>query len=254
MSTDPYHAVQREIQTSLQAAQQLHASYIRIRSTAREDNEELTWARSELKATLETLEADLEDLEESVKIVESTDARMFGLDDAEVQRRRRYVSDVHKEIQNMKAEPSSSTLTQILRPTVTSSTQSGFASPHLERDDEGEDHQAAWAREEQQLMIREQDRAMDSIVGTLSTLAHQAGLMGQEIVEHNEQVFLTVDDIGTVLIYVIDRMLDDLEQGVDQTDSKLSDAMRKMRKFLRDSEERGSGWCIIYLANGGEIY
>lgn len=67
-----------------------------------------------MKATLETLEADLEDLEESVKyvsffdtlslliinrIVESTDARMFGLDDAEVQRRRRYVSDVHKEIQ-----------------------------------------------------------------------------------------------------------------------------------------------------------
>lgn len=98
-----------------------------------------------------------------------------------------------------------------------------------------------------QLMIREQDRAMDSIVGTLSTLAHQAGLMGQEIVEHNEQVFLTVDDIGTVLIYVIDRMLDDLEQGVDQTDSKLSDAMRKMRKFLRDSEERGSGWCIVIL-------
>jgi hypothetical protein len=37
-------------------------------------------------------------------------------------------------------------------------------------------------------MIQEQDRAMDSIAGTLSTLAQQAGLMGQEIVEHNEQV------------------------------------------------------------------
>jgi hypothetical protein len=31
--------------------------------------------------------------------VESTDARMFGLDDAEVQRRRRYVGDVRREIQ-----------------------------------------------------------------------------------------------------------------------------------------------------------
>lgn len=65
--------------------------------------------------TLAALEADLEDLEESVKyvsllyhqqrfsypdrMVESTDARMFGLDDAEVQRRRRYVGDVRKEIQ-----------------------------------------------------------------------------------------------------------------------------------------------------------
>ena len=48
MSTDPYHAVQREIQTSLQTAAQLHASYVRIQSTAREDSEELTWARREV--------------------------------------------------------------------------------------------------------------------------------------------------------------------------------------------------------------
>ena len=39
-----------------------------------------------------------------------------------------------------------------------------------------------------QMMIREQDRAIDSIAGTLSTLAQQAGLMGREIVEHNEFV------------------------------------------------------------------
>ena len=35
-------------------------------------------------------------------------------------------------------------------------------------------------------MILEQDRTMDSIAGTLSTLAQQAGLMGREIGEHNE--------------------------------------------------------------------
>lgn len=39
-------------------------------------------------------------------------------------------------------------------------------------------------------MIREQDRTIDSIAGTLSTLAQQAGLMGQEIVEHNEYFFV----------------------------------------------------------------
>lgn len=37
-----------------------------------------------------------------------------------------------------------------------------------------------------QQIMREQDRTIDSLVGTLSTLAQQAGLMGQEIVEHNE--------------------------------------------------------------------
>ena len=31
-------------------------------------------------------------------------------------------------------------------------------------------------------------------------------------------------------------MLDDLDRGVDRTDSKLSDAVRKMRKFVRETE------------------
>ena len=38
------------------------------------------------------------------------------------------------------------------------------------------------------MMIREQDQAIDSIAGTLNTLAQQAGLMGREIGEHNEFV------------------------------------------------------------------
>ncbi|KAJ7266962.1 t-SNARE [Mycena haematopus] len=220
MSVDPYHAVQREISNSLQAAAQLRASYLRIRNMVRGDNEELVWARNELKATLAALEADLEDLDESVKIVESTDARMFGLDDMEVQERRRYVVYVRKEIDNMRAEVTSSASRAASRP--------HSPLPYQERVPPAEDDQSAWALEEQQLMIQEQDRTMESIAGTLSTLAQQAGLMGQEIVEHNE-------------------LLDDLEQGVDRTDTKLSDAMQRMRKFLRQSEEKGSGWCIIFL-------
>lgn len=54
MSTDPYHAVQQEIQSSLQTASTLRASYLRIRSTAREDSEELVWARNEVGFTLAT--------------------------------------------------------------------------------------------------------------------------------------------------------------------------------------------------------
>jgi hypothetical protein len=62
-------------------------------------------------------------------------------------------------------------------------------------------------------------------------------------------------------------MLGDLEMGVDRTDSKLSEAMRRMRKFIRQTEgtpchivalqwlivfvfvtiETKSGWCIIIL-------
>ncbi|KAG7441844.1 uncharacterized protein BT62DRAFT_982664 [Guyanagaster necrorhizus] len=225
MSTDPYHAVQQEIQTSLQAATQLRASYIRIRNMKGEgeEGEELVWARNEFKAILAASEADLEDLEESVKIVESTDPRMFGLTHEEVTERRRYVEHARKEIQVCR--------TSLPAPRMRAGVSGGRPAPAYtpqQREDEVEDDQSAWAREEQQMMIREQDRTIDSIAGTLSNLAHQAGLMGQEIVEHTE-------------------LLTDLESGVDRTDSKLGNAMGRMKRFIRQSEERGSGWCIVVL-------
>ena len=52
MSVDPYHAVQQEIQTSLQTAAQLRSSYLRIRNMALEDSEELMWARNEVSSFL----------------------------------------------------------------------------------------------------------------------------------------------------------------------------------------------------------
>ncbi|KAH7905461.1 t-SNARE [Hygrophoropsis aurantiaca] len=242
MSTDPYHAVQQEIQSSLQTAATLRSSYVRIRNMAREGSEELVWARNELKATLAALEADLEDLEESVKIVESTGARMFNLDEKEVSARRNYVVEVRRQITDMRAEvdgtsparhsksplPLSRSQSQSQSHPLagTQSPQPPGASPPAP--DEEDDAQAQWAREEQQLMLREQDRTMDTISGTLSTLAQQAGLMGLEIGEHVE-------------------MLGDLEQNVDRTDTKLSGAMRKMRKFVRDTEDTKSGWCITIL-------
>ncbi|PSR78009.1 hypothetical protein PHLCEN_2v7604 [Hermanssonia centrifuga] len=222
MSTDPYHAVQQEVQTSLQTASTLRASYARIRSTASEDSEELVWARNELKATLAALEADLEDLEESVRIVESTGARLFGLEEVEVLERRRYVGYVRREIDNMRAEvdvdsglrsrPHSGA--DMSRVASTGNFTGGSSRPSSPMPD---DDQAEWARQEQQMMIRQQDQTIDTISGTLSTIAEQAGLMGREIVEHNE-------------------MLDDLEMNVDKTDSKLSDAMRRMKKFVRQTE------------------
>jgi syntaxin 6 len=50
MSTDPYHAVQQEIETSLNAAVTLRASFLRIQNMmgGREESEELRWAKSEV--------------------------------------------------------------------------------------------------------------------------------------------------------------------------------------------------------------
>jgi len=225
MSTDPYDVVQAEIQSTLASAGTLLSSYKRIRSTARENSEEVVYARNELKAALSTLEADLEDLEESVRVVEQTGPRVFGLDDAEVQTRRRYVRDVRRELENMRVEVASS---QNASTSYGSRQTAGARSPRPEDDGRHEDDQAAWSRMEQQMIMQEQDKTIDSITGTVAVLTEQAGLMGHEIEEHIE-------------------MLDDLEANVDSTDSKLQKNLKRLKQFVRETEETKSGWCIGIL-------
>jgi len=93
-------------------------------------------------------------------------------------------------------------------------------------------------------MIQQQDQTITSIAGTLSTIAQQAGLMGSEITEHNECAVVSFTFAIRRLIRC--RMLDDLGHGVDRTDSKLSDAMRRMRKFVRETE--GQSHCHLSVA------
>lgn len=204
MAQDPYVLVQREIQTALDAAEQLRASYARIRSTARGDSEELVVAREELQDALSSLEADLDELEQSVAIVEQSGARMFGITERELITRRRYVSTTRDLLKTMKNEVTSlhSTVAKVHAPA------NGRSNARPQEDDQSE-----WARQEQQMLMQEQDRTLETISGTLNTLHLQAGLMGQEISEHNE-------------------LLGDLENQVDRTESKLARAQKRDRKSV----------------------
>lgn len=228
MSTDPYHAVQQDVQSTLQTAVTLRASYFRIQNMAHEGSEELVWAQNELKATLAALEADLEALDESVRVVESTGPRFFNLGDAEVAERRKYVDRVRKEIEAMRAELEGNSRGERSDSPYGQQPPGDTSRSPLPLDHPLSSEQHQWEREEQQLLIQEQDRTMDSISGTLTNLAHQAGLMGQEIDQHVE-------------------MLEDLGHHVDGTDTKLNTAMLRLRKFVRETEETKSGWCITFL-------
>ncbi|KAF5371620.1 hypothetical protein D9758_003466 [Tetrapyrgos nigripes] len=224
MATDPYHAVQAEIQTSLQTASQLRASYVRIRNMAvREDSEELIWARNEASwlpdgFTLHgqhTRAWTIPTLSSPYRLIVCLasvylPSPLFIFRSHQPRSRSRSTpspTPFFPSYLSMRAEVSGQPQPQS-QPASLSRTSSFLGdirgsqpgtprpgTPHY-RDGNGggghgggedDDDQSAWAREEQQMMIRDQDRTIDSIAGTLSTLAQQAGLMGQEIGEHNDQ-------------------------------------------------------------------
>ncbi|KZO95373.1 hypothetical protein CALVIDRAFT_168568 [Calocera viscosa TUFC12733] len=261
MAEDPYHAFRSELATSLSHAHSLHSSLLRIRalstSASGSSKHELREVEDELRGTLAALEADLEELEGSVRVVEETGARLFGISEEELQGRRGYVREVRKDIENMRADLSSTRLSrppsytsQLQAQGTTSSTSRPVPGQPPDAPPAAEDDQSAWAREEQQMLVEQQDSTLHFISGTLSTLAEQAGLIGREVGEHNECVFAllwSLASVGRKGLMGGCRMLGDLEQGVDRTDTKLGGAMKTLRRFIRQQEETKSGYCIIFL-------
>lgn len=73
-----------------------------------------------------------------------------------------------------------------------------------------------------------QDNTLDAIGSTLVNLRSQAGLMGQEIGEQIE-------------------IIDAFDGEVDQSQGRLSKAMRKMDAVVRISDEKLGGWCVWIL-------
>jgi syntaxin 6 len=87
--------VTSDVETNLSHTKDLLQSYSRISSTSNSHDIEET--KNELRSTLEALEADLEDLDESVRAVEGAGSR-WGMDDREVNRRRGFVERVKREV------------------------------------------------------------------------------------------------------------------------------------------------------------
>ncbi|GAA5929667.1 3',5'-cyclic-nucleotide phosphodiesterase PDE1 [Sporobolomyces koalae] len=89
-STDPFYQVKAEVQVALQAIESLHRAY----KTTPDD-----WTLAELRAALQAINPDVQELEETVQAVEETGvARRLSIETSEVRRRREFVNRVRDEI------------------------------------------------------------------------------------------------------------------------------------------------------------
>lgn len=212
---DPFLEVQADVLSSLNQSRPLLASYLRIRSSASSaSSPELLEARQELESTLTDLSADVQDLVDSVKAVEG-DPRRYGLDAAEVERRRTLVADVGREMDDMRRQ---------LNETVAAADRrhESLANPDDFDDDplagQGDDDDyGAWEEQRQLEMMHEQDEALDGVFKTVGNLRMQADTMGRELEEQAE-------------------MLEETENITDRVGSKLGAGMKQMRYVIEKNE------------------
>ncbi|KAF3479410.1 SNARE domain-containing protein [Arthroderma uncinatum] len=230
--TDPFLQVQAEILSTLSTTRPLFSSYQRIRSLATSpSNPELIQAREELEGTVADLSADLKDLVESVRVIEY-DPYRFGLELDEVERRRKLVDDVGKEIEEMREE---------LQRTVHenrgaagkrgngSGTASGLPPPStfdnlLDEEggqDRGDDYYSEMEQQRQVEMMQDQDQQLDGVFRTVVNLRQQADDMGRELEDQSE-------------------MLKDVDTLADRVGGKLQNGVKRVGHIIKKNEGKES--------------
>ncbi|KHO01491.1 t-SNARE [Metarhizium album ARSEF 1941] len=221
---DPFLHVQQDVLAQIQSTRPLFASYLRIRSlTTTPSSPELASARKDLEAALSTLAEDLADLVASVQAIESNPSQ-YGISSAEVSRRKRLVSEVGGEIEDMREELHKKIDHQPQPP----------GREHLPDPDSfavGDSQGDAYAEFEQQRqmeMMREQDQHLDEVFQTVGSLRRQADDMGRELEEQRE-------------------LLEVVDSTVDRVSGTLQVGMRKLQHVVRKGEDRWSSCCIAVL-------
>lgn len=223
---DPFFVVKEEVQKALQTSKTLYTRWCELADSPSQGSvEEYNWTTNELRNSLRSIEWDVEDLEETIGIVEKN-PKKFRIELQELKERRDFIERTKSAVKEMKSQmtsPQSRTdETNVRQSLLNSSSPNKSYDKYTRLDVESErSHQRFIddTTQHQQLIIKDQDEQLDLIgssVGVLKNMSHQ---IGNELEEQN-------------------RMLDDFHHEMDKTESRMDTTMKKMAKVLHMSSDR----------------
>ncbi|KAJ1629289.1 syntaxin 6, N-terminal-domain-containing protein [Pavlovales sp. CCMP2436] len=246
---DPFKVVKDEVQHSLTVVHELHKRWKEIlKSATGKESEEYEWTTSELLSGLRSIEWDLQDLEETIRIVQGNRVK-FGLTDEEVESRKHFVESTHESIASMRAEVSSTEPVEPAASKAGAGTKKAAKKAGTERESLlASDSAAAGAssvgitidkaahtdnsrlindeRQKQQQVMREQDTQLDAISTSVSRLKH----IGVEI---NSE------------LKVQDKLLEEIGEQTDSATAQMRNSMKALVKLAKDSDN--GKLCVMFV-------
>ncbi|XP_031732922.1 syntaxin-10 isoform X1 [Anarrhichthys ocellatus] len=234
MSTeDPFFVVKGEVQKALSRARALFDRWEELlQDGAQVSRDELDWSANELRNCLRAIDWDLEDLSETISIVESNPGK-FRLGDEELQERRGFVERTRESVQDMKDQLSSpSAVAQAEKKNREVGSCALLTSSGQDRSTGLEAHLVSAnsryiqdQQEQQQLIVQEQDEQLELVSGSIRVLKDMSGRIGDEL---DEQAV----------------MLGDFGDEMDQTSSRMDSVLKKLEKVSHMTSSRRQ-WCAI---------
>ncbi|XP_059775784.1 syntaxin-10 isoform X1 [Balaenoptera ricei] len=233
---DPFFVVRGEVQKAVNTARGLYQRWCELlHEGAAVGREELDWTTNELRNGLRSIEWDLEDLEETIGIVEANPGK-FKLPAGDLQERKVFVERMREAVQEMKDHMVSPAAIAFMErnnremltgkpATLKSSSDLLDASVVSTTSRYIEEQQAT-----QQLIMDQQDQQLEMVSGSIQVLKHMSGRVGEEL-----------DEQGI--------MLDTFVHEMDHTQSRMDGVLRKMAKVSHMTSDRRQ-WCAIVVLLG----
>ncbi|XP_030207465.1 syntaxin-10 [Gadus morhua] len=223
---DPFFVVKGEVQKALSRARGLFDRWEELlQESTQVSRDELDWSTNELRNCLRAIDWDLEDLSETISIVESNPGK-FRLGENELQERRAFVEQTRLSVQEMKEQLSSPTAVaqaeKKSRQVPSGSERSTGLEAHLVS---ANSRYITEQQEQQQLIVQEQDEQLELVSGSIRVLKDMSGRIGDEL---DEQAV----------------MLGDFGDEMDQTSSRMDSVLKKLEKVSHMTSSRRQ-WCAI---------
>ncbi|XP_071948361.1 syntaxin-6-like [Antedon mediterranea] len=230
---DPFFVVKEEVEKAVNNSETLYQRWSEVLEDPESvSKEEYDWTTNELRNSLRSIEWDLEDLEETIGIVEAN-PRKFKIDSLDLDERRLFVENTKKRVKEMKEHMSSAKTKSKEesrgRQFLMNNGPSKGLGKYSRLDNEIENSNQNFienSRQQQELIMESQNDQLDQVVDSVGVLRHMGQAIGTEL---DEQAV----------------MLDDFSAELENTDSKLDSVMKKMAKVTRMSNDRRQ-WMAIF--------
>ncbi|XP_023404986.1 syntaxin-6 isoform X3 [Loxodonta africana] len=220
---DPFFVVKGEVQKAVNTAQGLFQRWTELlQDPSIATREEVDWTTNELRNNLRSIEWDLEDLDETISIVEAN-PRKFNLDATELSIRKAFITSTRQVVRDMKDQMSASSVQALaerknrqalLGESGGQSWNTGTTDKYGRLDRElqlANSHFIEEQQAQQQLIVEQQDEQLELVSGSIGVLRNMSQRIGGEL---EEQAV----------------MLDDFSHELETTQSRLDNVMKKLAK------------------------
>jgi len=243
---DPFFVVKDEVCKALNKTRGLYQRWLELQEepgNVLASREELDWTNTELRNATRSIDWDLEDLEETIGIVEKN-PRKFKIDGSELASRRAFIEQTKEEVKSMKErlnltkrdrdvtarQPVGEEPSPLKMPQVVTHGNTRYSRLVNEEADSPSNEYIEQTLVQQQMMMSQQDDQLDHIASSMGTLKNMSRQIGSEV---DEQAV----------------MLDDFGHEMDNTQSKMENTLSKMAKVMHLSSDRRQ-WAAIGALSG----